>query len=37
MALQVKNLARVSVDEMRQIRERAQWIRAGGLSEKQDA
>ncbi|MBM3406241.1 MAG: cryptochrome/photolyase family protein [Betaproteobacteria bacterium] len=37
MALQVKNLARVSVDDMRLIRERAQWIRAGGLSETQDA
>jgi len=33
MALQVKNLARISADEMRRIRERAQFIREGGLSE----
>ncbi|MBU6191323.1 MAG: cryptochrome/photolyase family protein, partial [Betaproteobacteria bacterium] len=33
MALQVKNLTRISADEMRAIRERAQFIREGGLLE----
>jgi len=33
MALQVKNLARISADEMHRIRERAEFIRAGGLTE----
>jgi hypothetical protein len=33
MALQVKNLARIPADELRSIRERAQFIREGGLLE----
>jgi hypothetical protein len=33
MALQAKNLARISEGEMGRIQERAAFIRAGGLSE----